>query len=745
MRPSRLKLPQRDLNETGVIPGIGNLRSTDHTGPAKAAAVSDKPNATVVNDRYEIRKRIGRGGMADVFLARDQLLDRQVAVKVLFPEFAVDPNFVERFRREAQSAASLNHPNIVHVFDWGRHGGTYFITMEYVQGRTLAEILRANRQLTSKQAADIGSEVAAALAFAHDSGLAHRDIKPANILIGSNGQVKVTDFGIARAMNSATESQLTQAGAVMGTASYFSPEQAQGAQPDPRSDLYSLGIVMYEMVAGQPPFTGDNPVSIAYKQVHDTPTPLHQIVVDIPRAYEAIVNKLLAKKPAARYQNAEALREDLRRFRSGEPVLALTEAAAASTAAPTAPRGPAAPPRRAPDPDATTAVTTHPGTGNQSTVSPAASTSVLPATSVVTIGDEQGFGGPNGAGGPDSRYYQEEAPRTGWYALAAFIALFAIIIGGILLFQALSGQDEDTFGITLDDYTNQPLEGVTGALTALNLTYRSVAEPNALVNENFVHRTSPAAGTLVFEGDLITIYFNPLATLIPIPTVRGLALADAERILGSNGFTTSVSSELSDLPEGTVVRTIPSEGELVRQDLIIEIIVSGGREQVRIPRAILGDPVEDARELLESDAFGLEVREEYRNDPTVPAGIVITTDPAPNELVDRGSTITLIVSSGPEQVIVPDLIGMTETQAIAALRSVGLQGSSTFVDIPFDDPNNGRVINQDPEADELASRDSTVVYTIGRWPTSTTTTAPPVTFPPATTSTTAPPTTTPGD
>jgi serine/threonine-protein kinase len=713
-------------DETRVHINLGNLDRTAHTGPAKAAAVSEKPNATVVNDRYEIQKRIGRGGMADVFLARDQLLDRQVAVKMLFPEFAVDPNFVERFRREAQSAASLNHPNIVQVFDWGRHEGTYFITMEYVQGRTLAEILRANRQLTSKQAADIGSEVAAALAFAHESGLAHRDIKPANILIGSNGQVKVTDFGIARAMNSATESQLTQAGAVMGTASYFSPEQAQGAQPDPRSDLYSLGIVMYEMVAGQPPFTGDNPVSIAYKQVHETPTPLHQIVVDIPRAYEAIVNKLLAKNPSARYQNGDALREDLRRFRSGEPVMALTEAAAASTAAPhiasgaaaTAASTPSTAVRRAAppsgpgmDPEATTTLSTN------------GATSVMPATSVISIGETPLYG--DGPSGPDGRYYQEDPQRTGWYALAAFIALFAIIIGGVLLFQALSGSDEDSFGITLDDYTNQPIDGVTGALTALNLTYRSVAEPNVFVNENFVHRTVPAAGTLVFEGDLITIYFNPSAALIPIPTVRGLALADAERILASNGFATSVSSEQSELPEGTVVRTIPSEGELVRQDVVVEIIVSSGREQVRIPRSVIGDPVEDARELLESDAFGLVVLEVFRDDPTVPAGVVITTDPAPNEMVDRGSTITLIVSSGPEQVIVPDLFGMTETQALAALQAVGLRGLSTSVEIPFDDPNNGRVVDQDPDPDLTVDKDSVVNFVIGRY--ATTPTTPPTT------------------
>ncbi|MEQ9161219.1 MAG: protein kinase, partial [Ilumatobacter fluminis] len=290
--------------------------------------MSESGKATVISDRYEIHKRVGRGGMADVFLAKDLLLDRQVAIKILFPEFAVDPNFVERFRREAQAAANLSHPNIVNVYDWGKYEGTYFIAMEYVQGRSLAEILKTNQQLTPKQAAEIASEVAAALGFAHEAGLAHRDIKPANIMVGANGQVKVADFGIARAMNAGTESNLTQAGSVMGTASYFSPEQAQGAQPDPRSDLYSLGIVMYEMVAGRPPFTGENPVAIAYKQVHDKPTPLNQLVEGMPRPFEAIVAKLLAKDPKLRYPSAHALRDDLRRFRNGEQVQALVAAAA---------------------------------------------------------------------------------------------------------------------------------------------------------------------------------------------------------------------------------------------------------------------------------------------------------------------------------------------------------------------------------------------------------------------------------
>ena len=287
-------------------------------------------DTAVFNDRYEIQQRLGRGGMADVYLARDRLLERRVAVKVLFPEFATDPSFVARFRREAQAAANLTHPNIVAVYDWGQQGGTYFIVMEYVNGRTLAEVLRADGKLAPVQAATVSSEVAAALGFAHRNGVVHRDVKPGNILVTASGDVKVADFGIARVANAGTDAGLTQAGSVMGTAAYFSPEQAQGATPDPRSDLYSLGIVMYEMVGGRPPFTGDNPVSIAYKQVHEAPPRLRDLTPDVPVAYEAIVAKLLAKNPAARYATADDLRLDLTRFRDGQRPEALAQAAAAA-------------------------------------------------------------------------------------------------------------------------------------------------------------------------------------------------------------------------------------------------------------------------------------------------------------------------------------------------------------------------------------------------------------------------------
>jgi serine/threonine-protein kinase len=277
---------------------------------------------TVFNGRYELHRRLGRGGMAEVSLARDQLLDRPVAIKVLFPEFATDPAFVERFRREATAAANLNHPNIVGVYDWGEAEGTYFIVMEYVNGRTLSQILRADGPFHPDRVADIGADVAAALGFAHRNGVVHRDVKPGNVLVDKNGQVKVADFGIARAITATSDEHLTQVGTVMGTATYFSPEQARGDAVDPRSDIYSLGCVLYELVVGRPPFSGDSPVAIAYKQVHESPVPPRQINPSVPPALEAIILKCLAKNPVNRYPSAEDLRADLRRFREGNRILA---------------------------------------------------------------------------------------------------------------------------------------------------------------------------------------------------------------------------------------------------------------------------------------------------------------------------------------------------------------------------------------------------------------------------------------
>ena len=592
-------------------------------------ATSERP--AIINERYELLKRIGRGGMADVFLGNDRLLDRQVAIKMLFPEFAVDPNFVERFRREAQAAANLNHPNIVNVFDWGKHASTYFIAMEYVDGRTLADILRSNGHLTSKQAAEIATEVAAALGFAHAAGLVHRDIKPANILIGTNGSVKVADFGIARALNAPTESNLTQAGAVMGTATYFSPEQAQGAQPDPRSDLYSLGVVMYEMIAGRPPFTGDNPVSIAYRQVHDYPTPLNQLVADVPRPFEAIVAKLLSKDPAVRYSTADALREDLRRFRMGERPVALQSAANARSATGQA-----------------TAVMPGRGTDSQARVRTGVQRPVSPgAPSGPRTGQH-----PSGVTVP-ARY--REQSRTGWYALAAFFALVALGIGGFLLFNTLAGDDPPS-SRQLPDYVGRELSAVIENLTERDLTYTVVEEQNDRFPDGVVHRTDPVAGTVMPEGERVQLFVNPTDDTAVIPDVAGMTAEEARRALEAAGFRVveTVTEESDDVAAGRVIRTDPAEGEEVGVQDPITMFVAGASSDVVTSEAgvavpfVIGESEAGARQAI-ADA-GLEVNVVYIDRP---AGDqyddeVMDQNPRVPARLEEGGTVTINIGRAAE-------------------------------------------------------------------------------------------------
>ncbi|HEX2295501.1 MAG TPA: Stk1 family PASTA domain-containing Ser/Thr kinase, partial [Actinomycetota bacterium] len=271
--------------------------------------------------RYAVLEPVGSGGMAEVYRARDELLGRDVAVKVLSDRLSRDRSFVERFRREAQSAANLNHPNVVSLYDYGADDGAYYIVMEYIEGKSLGDIVGESGALLPERAAEIASDVAAALERAHSSGLVHRDIKPTNIMITSSGQTKVTDFGIARALGQSTEqTQMTQTGMVIGTAAYLSPEQAQGNPVDARSDVYSLGCVLYEMLTGRPPFTGDAPLAIAYKHVREDAVPPSTVNPDVPRELDAVTLKALAKNPDNRYASAHEMREDLQRFLGGQKV-----------------------------------------------------------------------------------------------------------------------------------------------------------------------------------------------------------------------------------------------------------------------------------------------------------------------------------------------------------------------------------------------------------------------------------------
>ena len=678
--------------------------------------------ATVINDRYEVHKRIGRGGMADVFSARDLLLDRQVAMKVLFPEFAVDENFVERFRREAQSAANLSHPNIVSVYDWGKFDGTYFIAMEEVQGQTLADVLKANKQLTAKQAGEIAGEVAAALGFAHDGGLAHRDIKPANILIGSNGQVKVADFGIARAMNAPTEDNLTQVGSVMGTATYFSPEQAQGAQPDPRSDLYSLGIVMYEMVSGKPPFAGENPVSIAYKQVHDAPQPLVQLIADVPRPFEAIVAKLLAKDPKLRYPSANALRDDLRRFRNDEPVQALAVAADAQgvSASGAAATGVVA-----------AAVATG-ATAAMPTVPPRAGN--VPRTGMY----EAGY--PPGAS-PDAMYYDAASSRTGWYALAAFVALITLVVGGVLVFQSLNQDDlgaAEPVSFELADYTNRPRVDVVTELADLGLNVRTDAEENNNFGIDFVIRTEPPAGTIILEGQEIVVFFNPDPQVTPIPNVVGIPIEDARVQLEAASFNVGIETiqQTDQFEEGTVLSMNPPAGTQANAEDFVDLVIAGPPSSVSVPGFLIGQTEQAAIDVLEGEPYSFVVTV-VRIPSNVDIGTVIEIAPAANTLVPRGGDVTLTVSDGPQPISVPTVSGLTEGRARNQLTDAGLTVLVNYVEVAPGSIDDGRVKEQDLSPGSLVPPGTLVTLTVGR-STVLATTLPPVTAPPTTA---APPTT----
>jgi serine/threonine protein kinase/beta-lactam-binding protein with PASTA domain len=641
----------------------------------------------VINDRYELGRRIGRGGMAEVFVARDRLLDRPVAVKVLFPEHAKDPLFVERFRREAMSAAGLNHPNIVGVYDWGQVNNTYYIAMEYVQGRTLADILQATGRLSVLQACDIAVEVAAALASAHQHGVVHRDIKPANILVGSTGQVKVADFGIARAVGAAFEQNLTQSGAVMGTATYFSPEQAQGSQPDPRSDLYSLGVVMYEMIVGEPPFVGDNAIAVAYKQVHDQPVALRTREPDISPAFNAIVMKCLEKDPLRRYGSAGALADDIRRFVDGEEVSAFLEEQRRA--------------REARDTSVLLSVEIDP---NVTTILDAQPTTKLPTT--------------RGAR-PTTDYppYDDIAPkRTAAYVFGAVASIIAIIAIGLFTFRLLTDEGAST-SITVPNVVGLNIEDARALLLDVGLT--PIEDPRVRdgAANDVVYEQSPTPDTLAREGENVILVYNPGFVPVTVPNLVGLSVEQATATLRSLGLRLVVGNFVADtnIPANQILSQSPDADLGTRPNSIITVVVSGGTNSVLVPD-VIGDPEAAAIRELQARPFGFVVTTVREASDLVEAGRVIRTEPIANSAAAPGGAITLYVSAGAATVEVPDFTALGEGEAQNLALSLGLQPTLTYQDVPAEDPADGRVISQSIAAGTRVVSQSQIIFVVGRVP-----------------------------
>ncbi len=670
----------------------------------------------LVNDRYEMQQRIGRGGMAEVYLARDILLDRLVAIKVLFPEYATDPLFVERFRREAQSAANLNHPNIVSVYDWGRSENTYFMAMEYVPGRTLAEALHDVGAISAMKAAEIGIEVAAALSFAHRNNVVHRDIKPGNILIGSSGQLKVADFGIARALGSASDSSLTQAGAVMGTAAYFSPEQAQGAQPDPRSDLYSLGVVLYEMVAGRPPFVGDTPLAIAYKQVHEDPTPLHEYAPDVPRAFEAIVARLLTKDPDRRYATAEAVRDELRRFRDGVPVQALADILNAKNNVP---------PTEAPTTVLPTATTSIPIIGSADSSKDGTptegATRVLPRT---MINSNPAF--PPGYTESDFLVQAEELKtrRVGLIVtaiLGSMVLIAALVLGALFL----TNDQQSGITIPLPNVIGFELQTAVTTLEDLGFEVETIAEENSDVEPNVVWSQAPEGGELLPQDSKVSITYNPSNAPIPVPDISGKSLLEARSALLNLGLIIGVISYETHptIPEERIISTLPEAGEQVLGGATIDIVVSQGSGIVTMPN-VQNQSLFSARSTLEGDPYEFVVTVVEESSSTVEPGRVTRTGPSAGIQATRGDAVTIYISTGVAKVEIPPVEGMSEAEARATLTNRGLKVTVEYVTVPPGSSNDGIVISQNPSAGTDTNPNTTVLLKIGKAASVTTTSDP---------------------
>ncbi|MEU9980435.1 Stk1 family PASTA domain-containing Ser/Thr kinase [Streptomyces sp. NPDC050856] len=617
--------------------------------------------------RYELGSVLGRGGMAEVYLAHDTRLGRTVAVKTLRADLARDPSFQARFRREAQSAASLNHPAIVAVYDTGEDYvdsiSIPYIVMEYVDGSTLRELLHSGRKLLPERTLEMTVGILQALEYSHRAGIVHRDIKPANVMLTRTGQVKVMDFGIARAMGDAGMT-MTQTSAVIGTAQYLSPEQAKGEQVDARSDLYSTGCLLYELLTVRPPFVGDSPVAVAYQHVREEPQPPSNFDAEITPEMDAIVLKALVKDPDYRYQSADEMRADIEACLDGQPV-------AATAAMGVAGYGGGYPPEEQP----TTALR-H--------ADPAGQTSMLPPVNA----DDGGYG-------YDDRPDRRRQNKSNLSTILLVLAGILVLVGAVLIGKAVFGDtgDDGPRQVDVPQLVGKPLGEAQRDAQDVGLKVVSAGAEPCGQPKNAICSQDPASGTLN-EGETIQVKVSEGAPKVEVPDVTEKSEDSAKDLLTTKGFKVEVKQEESDQEPGEVLNQDPRGGSQAEKGTTVTITVSK-KIQAGVPQ-VVGNQFANAEAQLKTLGFQVNRTDV---DSEKPAGEVVSQDPQGGARADKGSTVTLQVSKGPQQQAqVPNLFGQPLGQAKQLLGQAGLQLGN--VDGPNDD--NARVIAQDPAAGSAA-------------------------------------------
>ncbi|MEV6104454.1 Stk1 family PASTA domain-containing Ser/Thr kinase [Streptomyces sp. NPDC051940] len=597
--------------------------------------------------RYELGQVLGRGGMAEVYLAHDTRLGRTVAVKTLRADLARDPSFQARFRREAQSAASLNHPAIVAVYDTGEDYidgvSIPYIVMEYVDGSTLRELLHSGRRLLPERAMEMCVGILQALEYSHRSQIVHRDIKPANVMLTRTGQVKVMDFGIARAMGDSGMT-MTQTAAVIGTAQYLSPEQAKGEQVDARSDLYSTGCLLYELLTNRPPFVGDSPVAVAYQHVREEPQSPSVYDPEITPAMDAIVLKALTKDPDYRYQSADEMRADIEACLDGQPVAATAAMGAAGGYgygdAPTA------------------AITPQQGYGQH--------TSMLPPMR----DDDGGMGYDDG---PPSRRRQQPQRRNGSTSTVLLVlAGILVLVGAIFIGQAVFDQKPNTskeapsvVGLTKADAEQQ--------VTNAGLVFKEGAGKSCeLAKKNLVLEQTPTAKAPVEDGDTMTVVLCTSVAKVEVPDVVGDDYDDAKDALEEAGFEVKREDKPSNEVEpGKVISQDPKGDRKLEPGKTVTLTVAAEPETVAIPD-VKGMNPDQAEQTLRDKGFTNITRAEEQSNEQ-PEGTVTRTDPAALQEVKKERQITIFVAAKKDQrVQVPELKTQTVAAARAALQQLGL-------------------------------------------------------------------------